>query len=1169
MSSKSRFTPFIMNLQNETVYTLAMKCSNRQLSPPEFLNLYKEFYNEKFAKTLDKEESDNIYENSTNKANTEKVNESNNGDDVNMEAEDIKKEANKQEDNATQINQKRMKLMDILSEDFVKILNCEQPLLLADYIIEILFINYDNELVHAFMPKLTTIKSTSMLVHFFARSCIHFDKLKDKIVIDQLNKNLSNIIIPNVLNGGILSNNDNNNRLVVALAKFLYSILNFASNAILIQSTPYKENFNYLMSQLFRINRLLHKKISLAVESKLIFKESDADALKDHRLSQGSFLHPPSQQQSLSQDFINSPSITSPQFISSPMATMKTPMSNLATHHTPSNRYTDMKLVRYYKNIWLNSKIMNWEVFNSDFLSKYNSISSYVFHNPTTAISPQNNETVLTDLIETSFICFAQYVSNKQYHRSNSNLNLLERQWVIFISKHLPLLILKHCPDNPQIVVNALEGIDAKVIKAIKSYYSEKEDNKNRNEDLFDDFSATSFDIRHDFIKSLIMLGLQPPSLINEFLREDQLIDPKTLQTTDEVIITTSQGSQEPLSNIPNFLINSLDSIDLETIGNFNNETANGIQQILNGFENIAPTKQREISFAIVGIMKEAIDNCDHAKISKLCSLLVFNFSHSLTFIFSFCSPKGVTEMLMKFIDNLWDESAKLKKEDGEDSEESNELSLSFSWALLFLLSIYKNYNISLRNVVLTSSVLKMEDSFSIRFLSKIAEIPDDFSINEKNKQNPEVQTQSHKLVQGWLSDLFINGSLSDQLTQNTDTKQLAMLLPFILKQVICAIEMNVITDINIAISGFEYFLQPFMIIGLMKIMFWLEQYLIYLNNDFAPNELLQKVFTIINSIVNPSTLNEDSRTFHNAVLRINAVHLLNILRKFKEKQSQSNYGVYSSDSQDKSVLDLLIDKFTNVLNISPIYNVDPRVFSTDSIYSQQKPIGYGKLMILNENPTNKIMTNQINSFWNLHSSTYYNLDFLHEIIDLVTPKNFLFDVLETLDYKLATYGVPVARNKMGAVESEHVLDYFLYFLVLHDCESQWDATNMINLLTEDGSEKNISNVKKEEITKKEEAPPKSEPIPDDDFDMLFGENETSTHGVGDDLPPINMDLEDNSKKLSDFYALKRGSFGIIFYELKPLKDTAYKNNELSQEDYNKFNRIYDKYVNMLKTCVF
>ena len=232
---------------------------------------------------------------------------------------------------------------------------------------------------------------------------------------------------------------------------------------------------------------------------------------------------------------------------------------------------------------------------------------------------------------------------------------------------------------------------------------------------------------------------------------------------------------------------------------------------------------------------------------------------------------------------------------------------------------------------------------------------------------------------------------------------------------------MNTINDVNVVISGLEYFLQPFMIIGLLKNMFWFEEYLVYLYNDSASDELLQKIFTIINSIINPSTLNDDVRVFDNAVLKINAVSLLNTLRMFKERQTQSHYVVYSSDFQDRSVLDLLIEKFTNVLNISSIYNVDTRVFLSDSIYCQQRPISYNKLLILNEDPINKIMTNQINSFWNLHSSTSYNLDFLNEIIKLVTPKNFLYDVLEK-------FGVPAAKNKMSSVESEHVLKYFFVF---------------------------------------------------------------------------------------------------------------------------------------------
>lgn len=131
-----------------------------------------------------------------------------------------------------------------------------------------------------------------------------------------------------------------------------------------------------------------------------------------------------------------------------------------------------MKLLRYYKNIWLNNKIINWEISNPDFLSKYSAITSSIFQESFNSV--QNLDQLLTDLIETSFTCFAQFVSNKQYHQANSNLTLLERKWVIFITKHLPLLILENSSRSPRVVTNALDNIDEKVVKAIRIYFTEK-----------------------------------------------------------------------------------------------------------------------------------------------------------------------------------------------------------------------------------------------------------------------------------------------------------------------------------------------------------------------------------------------------------------------------------------------------------------------------------------------------------------------------------------------------------------------------------------------------------------------------------------------------------------------------------------------------------------------
>ncbi|KAF4004756.1 Mediator complex subunit Med5 family protein [Saccharomyces cerevisiae] len=105
-------------------------------------------------------------------------------------------------------------------------------------------------------------------------------------------------------------------------------------------------------------------------------------------------------------------------------------------------------------------------------------------------------------------------------------------------------------------------------------------------------------------------------------------------------------------------------------------------------------------------------------------------------------------------------------------------------------------------------------------------------------------------------------------------------------------------------------------------------------------------------------TLNEDSKAFHTAVLRLNAIPLLKVLRKFRV-QSQSNYGIYSSDAQGDPNLEPLIAKLVAVLNVSPVYDVDPRIINSENDYSR-KQLGYGKFLILNENPINKIMTNQL-----------------------------------------------------------------------------------------------------------------------------------------------------------------------------------------------------------------
>ncbi|CCF56765.1 hypothetical protein KAFR_0B04680 [Kazachstania africana CBS 2517] len=1091
-----------VSIEHESIYSLGIKCEERDIPSIEFLNLYKEFYNEKFSQNIENEESDS---------------------NINTEAE----------------------VASVISDDFIKLLNSRKSLILADYAVEVLFVNYNSTLIEAFMPKLNLIDESMMLIHFLSKICLFFTKLTDRLVIDQLNKDLSQIIIPSILNA---DTNTSSNELIVCLCKVLQASIKFSASPIVISSNSSRESFHSLMNRLSKINRLLYKTMQHSVDMKLLFKGAG---------------HFP---KDTTREFVNSPTITSPNFVASPLSTMKTPMSSSAGSISVV-KYKDMKLLRYYKNLWLNNKLLKWEPVDSDFLMRYASISGTLFQE--TAASLQNSDAILTDLIETSFTCFAQFVSNKQYHQTNANMNVLERQWIIFISKHLPLLILEHSSRNPQVVTNAMEKIDAKVIKVIRNYYSEKDDMKNRNEDLFDDFSSTCFDLRHDFIKSLIMLKLQPASYINEFLRDDQVVDPNSLPISDDLIIVTAQGVQETVHDIPSFVSQSIDSLELQMIIRPKTESySNGLYQVLCSFESIPPTQQRKISKTILDLLTNSIEVQNYGRIAKIYGILFFNFSHSLTYVLSFCSPKMFAEVTMKFIDFSQQNTELTKKEPSEDSEEYNNISLSLSWALLLLILLVQDYNVSLRDVAYISNELTINNSFSISFISSLSDIPDDYKINN----NQQFNLDSVKLIQNWLSDLFINGSISDTLLQKTDVKQLSTLIPFIFKQVMLALEIGFVTDINQIVGGLEYFLQPFMLASLIKISYWLEQYLLYLKDDKNKEKLLDMVFVILNSLFNPNTLNEDSQAFHVAVLKINAVSLLKTFRKFGTPK-QSSYGVYSSDLQEQPALNSIINKLVSVLNVSPFYNVDQRVINSENMYSERKPLGYHEFLIVNENPINKIMTNQINSFWNLHSSTYYNLDYLREVINIVTPKVFLYDVLQTLDYKLTTYGVPAARNKMAAIESDHVFDYFFYFLVLYDCESHVEALNMIRLF-EDENEGNITGTDYAALQKDEKNIPQLEEPQvkqdaDDDFDMLFGENDTSTHVPDEDLKIISLEHESKNQKLKNLYISKRDSFGIIIHEARKSKETAFKDGIITKEEYERFFRYYKKYLSALKNvCI-
>ena len=254
-------------MEKESIYNLALKCADRQLTSMEFSNLYKEFFNEKFPSLIQEEEDAAATSAVLNDAKKESPLSDPSDRNTAVTAADT-----------THLNE----ALNVVCSDFVNILNLEKPLILADYIVEVLLVNYNSDMIKCFLPKLNSVNNSLLLVHFFSKACSFFAKLSDTLVIDQVRKDLGNVIVPNILS---LDMNSMNKELVAIISKLLQTILKLSPSPILLTSVNCKNGSFTLLNQLSQTNKLLFRKVSQTFEAKLHFKDAKPFLNKDSTLS--------------------------------------------------------------------------------------------------------------------------------------------------------------------------------------------------------------------------------------------------------------------------------------------------------------------------------------------------------------------------------------------------------------------------------------------------------------------------------------------------------------------------------------------------------------------------------------------------------------------------------------------------------------------------------------------------------------------------------------------------------------------------------------------------------------------------------------------------------------------------------------------------------------------
>lgn len=1186
---------------------LIINSVENQCSPSQYFIFYNEFFNEKFGIALKKTEP-------TLSAST---------GDTNL-ITDIKNESFP-EDAIDSIkattpppidDEQKKKIYEILSSCFIQTLRelstrSEHFVTVTNYLVQVCFTDYNSSFVNNITEKIYDLgkDNEAIVIYFFTKATNYFKSLSDQLIIDDfLVNDVPAFLLPNLVgNYGEMKSR----QLFVSLAKLLISMLSKCElkegNKFQFKDQSLYEKVMNFCESLSETSLMLSKNLYNLIESKFEI----AEWKKTHMHADKSPFAIP----------VETPSITSPLPSALPGTFTSSKQGSILQQSSSNKHFYDVKLIRYYKNMWLNNKIQHCTTDEIDFFPKYQGIEMAL--NSNNPILPF--ESAIVDFIDTSFTCFAQFLNNKKYHQAlNSNFTLLEKKWYLFIVKRVPLLVEKYCGVNRSyLAVKAVQDLDDKIIKVFRNYYATGRSNSADNDstDLFDNFDSPSqpeLDIRHDFLKSLCMMKLQNPSVLNKvFSNGDEMIDTNTITDHDLVLVKNKQNNFETIHNLKEYVENSFDSFDFESLCfhdtciSDKSESFDIIYMFQN-FESISPNSQLIIAETLVNIMETAVEKFDYKLVAKVCALLSFNLGNSLPGIFALVNPNRLVIPLIKFLDDAWDEhkeqvfSTGTENENDSDVESFNDY-IYFGFALVFLIYLQEQYKVDvIQTLVKITDVKKLETSFLLQYMQT-------YKISSKELKLPSTKEpyKVAKLLQDWTNSLFVENSISDELIKNADIKDLAVLVPFMFDQVISIFQSLVTTSIqqqpqnknefNAALANFntivvnsvEYFSQPFMMIGLVKIVFTLESTIKTLQSICISQDesLLDTFLNILTPLFNESgILSSESKVLQFILYRVTGPRLLLTMKNLKNLKAKE---ITENSATVNAKLDYLISRLGRICEAANMYDLNPSILEIDpnepspfenqdlspksSGSSTHTPV-YFDFEITSDAPMNKIMNKQCNSFWNLHSSTFYNYDYLQKIIQIVGPDKFFSDIYRSLVFKVETNGIPTAGNtlKKGDKPGDDVdvaMPYLIYFSILLDFNDNNERLQILQFLESPlsssfveslGSESTDAATTNKMKTEPDTARASEETANDNDFDMLFGED--STDNIDDVLMSDSSTKNEGTnltncgaaEKIAKFSFLKKNTFAYLFYQY-------YRNKAYPFESFAKF---YQKYLDLLKRSI-
>ncbi|KAK9469944.1 mediator complex subunit Med5-domain-containing protein [Lipomyces arxii] len=390
--------------------------------------------------------------------------------------------------------------------------------------------------------------------------------------------------------------------------------------------------------------------------------------------------------------------------------------------------------------------------------------------------------------------------------------------WKTFIMNRLPLIFQQYLISVPS---STFEYALRRPLLSIDDDALAIINSRPANEiDLIFAVPSVPYDVRLEFLKSLVQVGLI------DYAAADRVLGG---------IIADSGDVAEPIA---------VNASDLMTTLTSSYDTESAVKQFVADIENLGCLGQSVAVDVIAELLSVWPGQKETYKLKILTQEIAMNTT-VMNIILVYKDPYELLRPLIVCLDT-WSY---------EDESNFQENYAEFGMTLLFVCSFYFHFDLDLKKMGTFG-----ENSFCFKYLTASGTAHPIEALGQ----------ESLDILGGWIISLFDTNGISDDMMRSCSPMDYALLVPTILQQSVAACNRNSM-DIETLKGGIEYFLHPFLLFSAVGALHWLAHDLWTLHD-------LDITLQILQALVNPQFLSDESRPIHKIVLQVSSLPVYNII---------------------------------------------------------------------------------------------------------------------------------------------------------------------------------------------------------------------------------------------------------------------------------------------------